>query len=56
MRNVFRKAQKCLEEELDSTTLNQLLKKVDKKAAKHAADSTPEQLRATATPELVDAH
>lgn len=37
MRSAFRKAQKCLEEELDSTTLNQLLKKSGKKAAKRAA-------------------
>jgi Rrf2 family protein len=55
MRSVFRKAQKCLEEELDSTTLNQLLKKAGKKAAKHAADSTPEQPE-PATPQLADAH
>ena len=34
MHGVFRKAQKCLEEELDSTTLNQLIKKSGKKAAK----------------------
>jgi DNA-binding IscR family transcriptional regulator len=55
MRSVFRKAQRCLEEELDSTTLNQLLKKSGKKAAKHAADSTPEQPE-PATPALVDAN
>ena len=55
MRSVFRKAQKCLEEELDSTTLNQLLKKAGKKAAKHAADSTPEQPQ-PATPELSGTH
>ncbi|MES2219950.1 MAG: Rrf2 family transcriptional regulator [Acidobacteriota bacterium] len=55
MRSVFRKAQKSLEEELDSTTLNQLLKKAGKKAAKHAADSTSEQ-QEPATSGLVDAH
>jgi Rrf2 family protein len=55
MRSVFRKAQKCLEEELDSTTLNQLLKKAGKKAAKHAADSSVEQPE-PATPELVNSH
>jgi Rrf2 family protein len=55
MRSVFRKAQKCLEEELDSTTLNQLLKKSGKKAAKHAADSSPEP-PVPATPDSADAH
>jgi Rrf2 family protein len=55
MRSVFRKAQKCLEVELDSTTLNQLLKKSGKKAAKHTADSSTEQPE-PATPELVDAN
>jgi Rrf2 family protein len=54
MRSVFRKAQKCLEEELDSTTLNQLLKKSGKKAAKHAADASTEQPEPV-VPELVDA-
>jgi Rrf2 family protein len=34
IQGVFRKAEKCLEEELDSTTLNQLIKKSGKKAAK----------------------
>jgi Rrf2 family protein len=44
MRSVFRKAQKCLEEELDSTTLNQLLKKSGKKAAKTSGEiSTTEE-------------
>ena len=42
MRSVFRKAQKCLEEELDSTTLNQLIKKSGKKAAKPATESLAE--------------
>ena len=42
MRSVFRKAQKCLEEELDSTTLNQLLKKSGKKAAKKSAGASAE--------------
>jgi Rrf2 family protein len=42
MRSVFRKAQKSLEEELDSTTLNQLLKKSGKKAAKLAHESDVE--------------
>lgn len=55
LRSVFRKAQKCLEEELDSTTLNQLLKKSGKKAAKHAADSTPGQPE-PAIPELVNSN
>ncbi len=40
MHGVFRKAQKCLEEELDSTTLNQLIKKSGKKAAKSGAAAT----------------
>ncbi|MGC1785010.1 MAG: Rrf2 family transcriptional regulator [Acidobacteriaceae bacterium] len=34
MHSTFRKAQKCLEEELDSTTLNQLIKRSGQKAAK----------------------
>lgn len=34
----FRKAEKCLEEELDSTTLNQLIKRAGKKAAKSSAE------------------
>ncbi len=55
MRSVFRKAQKCLEEELDATTLNQLLKKSGKKAAKHAADSSNEPPE-SASPELVGAN
>jgi Rrf2 family protein len=55
MRTVFRKAQKCLEEELDSTTLNQLLKKAGKKAAKHTADSAQEQPE-PAVPALVNTH
>jgi Rrf2 family protein len=55
MRSVFRKAQKCLEEELDSTTLNQLLKRAGKKAAKQAADFTPDQPE-PANPELVNAN
>jgi hypothetical protein len=42
MRSVFRKAQKCLEEELDSTTLNQLLKKSGKKAAKTSVGASVE--------------
>ncbi len=33
----FRKAEKCLEEELDSTTLNQLIKKSGRKAARGSA-------------------
>jgi len=55
IRSIFRKAQKCLEEELDSTTLNQLLKKAGKKATKHAADSSIEQPE-PATPELLGAN
>jgi Rrf2 family protein len=55
MRSVFRKAQKCLEEELDSTTLNQLLKKAGKKAARQAADSMQEK-PGPASPELVNAN
>lgn len=39
VQNVFRKAEKCLESELDSTTLNQLIKKAGKKAAKPSAES-----------------
>lgn len=34
IQGVFRKAEKCLEEELDSTTLNQLIKKSGRKAVK----------------------
>lgn len=37
VQGVFRKAEKCLEGELDSTTLNQLIKKSGKKAAKKSA-------------------
>jgi len=33
---VFRKAQKSMEEELDSVTLNQIIKKAGKKAEKHS--------------------
>ncbi len=45
---IFRKAEKCLEEELDSTTLNQLIKKSGRKAVKSPgpADGTK-----TAAPE-----
>lgn len=49
MRSVFRKAQKCLEEELDSTTLNQLMKKSGMKAAKPIAATGVAQ-SATAEP------
>lgn len=35
--SIFRKAEKCLQDELDTTTLNQLIKKSGKKAAKTAA-------------------
>lgn len=42
MLNAFRKAQKSLEEELDSITLNQLIKKSGKKAAKAAKASPPD--------------
>ncbi len=55
MRGVFRKAQKCLEEELDSTTLNQLLKKSGKKAAKPATESCTVQPEPS-VPESVSAH
>lgn len=57
MRGVFRKAQKCLEEELDSITLNQLIKKSGKRAAKPAKE--PELLpepAETPTPASVSAH
>lgn len=55
MRSVFRKAQKSLEEELDSTTLNQLLKKSGKKAAKlaHEPDVEPPE---TIVPQSVGAN
>lgn len=66
MRSVFRKAQKCLEEELDSTTLNQLLKKSGKKAAKRAvaeanadessANETSKEQPRPASPESASAH
>lgn len=39
IRNVFRKAQKSLEEELDSVTLNQIIKKAGKKAGKAAIEA-----------------
>lgn len=55
MRGVFRKAQKCLEEELDSTTLNQLIKKSGKKAAKPAMESLPEHPEPS-VPVSVSAH
>ncbi len=55
MRSVFRKAQKCLEEELDSTTLNQLIKRSGKKAAKPATESLPEHPEPSA-PASVSAH
>lgn len=55
MRGVFRKAQKCLEEELDSTTLNQLIKKSGKKTAKQIAASAVEPVE-PAQPVSVSAH
>lgn len=39
IRNVFRKAQKSLEEELDSVTLNQIIKKAGKKAGKSVVET-----------------
>lgn len=47
---VFRKAQKRFEEELDSVTLNQVIKKSGKKAAKAAAESVAEKPAAAAAP------
>lgn len=41
VQNVFRKAEKRLETELDSMTLNQLIKKSGKKSAKYFSDPTP---------------
>lgn len=42
MQSVFKKAQKRFEEELDSTTLNQLIKKSGRKVAKAAAETAAE--------------
>lgn len=42
VQSVFRKAEKCLESELDSTTLNQIIKKSGKKAAKARAETGTE--------------
>ncbi|MHB8301267.1 MAG: RrF2 family transcriptional regulator [Acidobacteriaceae bacterium] len=42
MQSVFKKAQKSFEEELDSTTLNQLIKKSGRKVAKAAAETVAE--------------
>jgi Rrf2 family protein len=39
--NAFRKAEKCLESELDSTTLNQLIKKSGRRAAKLHSELPP---------------
>ena len=41
IQGVFRKAEKCLEEELDSTTLNQLIKKAGRKIAKAPEQAAP---------------
>ena len=41
IQGAFRKAEKCLEEELDSTTLNQLIKKAGRKTAKSPPTSRP---------------
>jgi Rrf2 family protein len=49
IQSIFRKAEKTLEEELDSTTLNQLIKKSGKKAAKTTGQSTAEKPQATGT-------
>ena len=55
IQGVFRKAEKCLEAELDSTTLNQLIKKSGKKAAKPSQPPT-EQKAATTGAESVAAN
>ena len=47
IQGVFRKAEKCLEAELDSTTLNQLIKKSGKKAAKSSEPPTEQKAAAT---------
>jgi Rrf2 family protein len=39
--SAFRKAEKCLEAELDSTTLNQLIKKSGRKAVKPSSAEAP---------------
>ncbi|MGH9615859.1 MAG: RrF2 family transcriptional regulator [Acidobacteriaceae bacterium] len=54
MRSAFRKAQKCMEEELDSTTLNQLLKKSGKKAAKRVAAEVSANESSVEQPQLTD--
>lgn len=47
---VFRKAQKRFEEELDSVTVNQIIKKSGKRAAKASAESSVESPAAAAVP------
>jgi Rrf2 family protein len=42
IQGIFRKAEKSLEEELDSTTLNQLIKKSGKKAARPSSERPAE--------------
>lgn len=54
MRTAFRKAHKCLEEELDSTTLNQLIKKSGMKAAKPAGETAAQPV--STPPASVTAH
>jgi Rrf2 family protein len=49
IQGIFRKAEKCLEEELDSTTLNQLIKKSGRKAVK---PPVPVDAGKTAPPEV----
>lgn len=53
--NAFRKAEKCLEAELNSTTLNQLIKKSGRRAAKRGgaevAEKSAESSLAAASPQ-----
>lgn len=43
IQNVFRKAEKCLERELDSTTLNQVIKRSGRKAVKPGSTVPPRE-------------
>jgi Rrf2 family protein len=50
IQGIFRKAEKCLEEELDSTTLNQLIKRAGKKVAKASSELRVEKAAVNALP------
>lgn len=50
IQSVFRKAEKCLEQELDSTTLNQLIKKTGRKSMKPPAEARPPEIPNVSAP------